>query len=423
MKKKLKGNVLVGQSGGPTAVINASLAGVVQAAHVAGFDGIYGMQFAIEGFLEERLLDLRTLSHRDLARLQRTPGSALGSCRYKVQDEDLPRIHALLEKFDIRYLFHIGGNDTMDTVHRITRYCTEQGYELHGIGIPKTVDNDLHATDHTPGYPSAARFVALSVQHAGRLARDMQRVDRFVVHQTVGRDAGWLAAASALAKKSPQDAPHLIYIPEVPLNRDGVLADVQQTINDFGWASIVIGEGTLWEDGTPVSAGTGGETRTDRFENIEFGAMGGASAALSLHHLITEATGYRGEFQIPESMPMSSADRVVELDREEAFACGLEAVARAVRGESGVMVTIVRVEADAGSYDVAYGTAPLEEVAVRARPMPPEMISAGFVTETFLDYAGPLLGDFEDFISLDSLPLVGVAPERSEPSNKNGGSK
>lgn len=411
MSGKPRGNVLIGQSGGPTAVINASLAGVVQAARVAGFEGVYGMQYAIEGFLEERLLDLRALSHRDLVRLQHAPGSALGSCRYKVRDEDLPRIHELLRKFDIRYLFYIGGNDTMDTIHRITRYCADRRYDLCGIGIPKTVDNDLFATDHTPGYPSAARYVALSVQHAGLLARDMQRVDRFVVHQTVGRDAGWLAAAAALAKRTPADAPHLIYIPEVPLKPETVCADVEQVIQNYGWASIVIGEGARWEDGSPVSAGTSGSTTTDRFDNPEFGAMGGASAALALHRMLTDVTGYRGEFQIPESMPMSSADRVVAHDREEAFACGIEAVARALRGVSGVMVTIVRVGADERSYDVAYGTAPLEEVAVRARPMPPEMVTNGFVTDAFLKYARPLLGVFEDYITLDHLPLVGVAPQ------------
>lgn len=411
--KSVRGSVLVGQSGGPTAVINASLAGVIEAARAAGFEHVLGMQYAIEGFLEERLLDLSHLSHRDLVRLRHTPGSALGSCRYKLQEEDLPRIHRLLKKYDIRYLFYIGGNDTMDTIHRIGEYCADQGYELYGVGVPKTVDNDLFATDHTPGYPSAARYVALSLQHAGRLARDMQRVDRFLVHQTVGRDAGWLAAASSLAKRSEEDAPHLIYLPENPVSRDDLLLEVQQVIREYGWASIVIGEGTRWVDGTPVSADIADAVTTDRFDNPELGAMGGASAALSLHRFIAGATGYRGEFQIPESLPMSAADRVVDLDREEAFACGSEAVARAVRGESGVMITIVRVDATESSYDVAYGTAPLMEVATRARPMPPEMISGSFITEAFIDYARPLVGSFEDFISLENLPLMGVAPDGS----------
>ncbi len=408
----MKGTILIGQSGGPTAVINASLAGVVQAARGAGFGSpgreILGMRFAIEGFLEERILDLGTLSHQELERLKHTPGSALGSCRYKLQDDDLPRIHRLLEKYNVRYLFYIGGNDTMDTIHRISGYCSDQGYELRGVGIPKTVDNDLYATDHTPGYPSAARYVAQSVAQAGRLARDMQRVDRFLVHQTIGRDAGWLAAAAALARTRPEDAPHLIYVPEMPIDRDTVLSDVQRTIDAYGWASIVIGEGTTWTDGTPVSAAA----TTDRFNNVEFGAMGGSSAALNLHRLIHRETGYRGEFQIPESMPMSASDRRGPNDMQEAYACGVEALHRALRDEGGVMITIERQgEADdpdganRSEYAVSYGTAPLQDVAVRARPMPPHMLQPGFVTESFIDYLRPLVGELEIFLDLSDREL------------------
>lgn len=399
----MHGNILVGQSGGPTSVINASLAGLLRAARGAGFGNeagsrgaIYGMRFAIEGFLEDRLLDLGTLSHHDIERLRTTPGSALGSCRYKLTDEDLPRIKERLERWNIRYLFYIGGNDTMDTIHRIVAYCAEAGYALQGIGIPKTVDNDLFATDHTPGYPSAARYVALSVQQAGRLAADMQRVDRFVIHQTVGRDAGWLAAASAVARRNDADAPHRVYVPEQPLTRESVLADVERTISEYGWASIVVGEGVVWEDGTPVSAAA----TKDRFDNVEFGAMSGSSAAVGLHRLISEHTGYRGEFQIPESMAMAAADRVVAIDRCEAYGCGVEAFSRAMRGENNVMVTIEREDSDA--YRVRYGAAPLAEVAVRARPMPPDMLAPGWVSDRFLAYVRPLIGPLDRYIDLDT---------------------
>jgi len=222
-------------------------------------------------------------------------------------------------------------------------------------------------------------------------------VDRFLVHQTIGRDAGWLAAAAALARNTPEDAPHLIYVPEVPIDRDTVLADVQRTIETYGWASIVIGEGTTWVDGTPVSAAAA----TDRFDNVEFGAMGGSSAALNLHQLIHRETGYRGEFQIPESMPMSASDRTAPYDAQEAYACGVEALHRALRDEAGVMITIDRATAwGSGEYAVEYGTAPLQEVAVRARPMPPEMLKPGYVTEAFIDYARPLVGPLESFLDL-----------------------
>lgn len=402
-----RGNVLIGQAGGPTAVINASLAGLVEAARAAGFgEGsgrqgrILGMSFGIEGFLEERILELDTLGPARLETLARTPGSALGSCRYKLSDEDLPRLSELLERHDIRYLFYIGGNDTMDTIHRLAAYCAQQGYELRAVGVPKTVDNDLYATDHTPGYPSAARYVALSALHANRLARDMRRVDRFLVQQTIGRDAGWLAAATALARTRPEDGPHLIYLPERPVSRQRVLQEVETCVADYGWASVVVGEGTTWDDGTPVSAAS----QTDRFQNLEFGAMGGASAALNLHRLISEHTGFRGEFQIPESMPMSASDRCGPHDRQEARACGVEAFRLAMRDQTGIMVTIER-DLGAPDYEVSYGTAALSEVAVRAKPMPPEMIGTSFVTDAFLRYAAPLVGPLEDLEDLSDLPL------------------
>jgi len=398
-----KGNVLIGQSGGPTAVINASLYGLIEAAReVEAFGRIYGMEFAIEGFMEKRLIDLRQQALPDLENLQglmHTPGSALGSSRYKLKEEDLPRIRELLEEFGIRYLFLIGGNDTMDTIHRVENYCRESGYELTGIGVPKTVDNDLYGTDHTPGFASAARYIALSVQQAGRLADDMQRVDRFAVFQTVGREAGWLAAASALAKKNPVDAPHLVFFPERPLNREKVLTAVKDCVAKIGWCYIVVGEGCLWENGTPVSAAR----EKDGFANTEFGAMGGASAALSLHSLIREETGYRGEFQITESLPMCAVDRVSEIDREEACRCGRKAVELAVKGRTGVMVTMKRVSAGPSDpYRVEYSTAPLGDVAVRAKPMPEHFINpeGNFPTPECLDYLRPLVGELPVYTNL-----------------------
>ncbi|WP_319562683.1 diphosphate--fructose-6-phosphate 1-phosphotransferase [Marispirochaeta sp.] len=390
----MKGTVLIGQSGGPTAVINASAAGVIDRVRTVSPDTpILGMNFAIEGFMEEKTIDLSALNAVELARLKETPGSALGSCRYKLKDEDLGLIVEKLKKLDIRYIFLAGGNDTMDTIHRISAYAAQTGFELFGVGIPKTVDNDLFGTDHTPGYGSAGRYTALSVLQAGQLARDMQRVDRFVIHQTVGREAGWLAASSALAKRNEGDAPHLIYLPERPITAERLLADVRETVDRYGFCSIVCGEGVLWEDGSPVSAGTG----TDKFANTEFGAMGGGSAALSLHGLIRKATGYRGEFQITESLPMCADDRVGPSDREEAFRCGEEAVNLAVAGVNGVMVSMQR--AAGPDYRIEYGPVPLHDVAVRAKPMPDEYISSSGnnVTEAFLNYARPLIGDMPQY--------------------------
>ena len=396
----MSGNLLVGQSGGPTAVINASLAGVIHASgHTEAIDRIIGMRFGIEGFLGEELVDLGALSAPEINLLSNTPSSALGSCRYKLADDELPRIRELFERHDIRFLLYIGGNDTMDTINRIEEYCHTTGYDLTGIGIPKTVDNDLYATDHTPGYPSAARYVALSVQQGGRLARDMQRVDQYTIFQTIGRDAGWLAAAAALARDGDDDPPHLIYLPERAIDRDQVVSEVRAVVERVGWCSIVVGEGVRWTDGTSVSA----SSSKDGFSNVEYGAMGGVSAAIVLHKLIGDATGMRGEFQITESLSMASSDRVTPLDRTEAFACGESAVSRALDSESGVMVTIERTQSTgakvAGAYAVTYGTAPLSEVAVRAKPMPDEFIEQSDVTNEFLNYARPLVGKLPTYYS------------------------
>jgi ATP-dependent phosphofructokinase / diphosphate-dependent phosphofructokinase len=399
----MKGNALIGQSGGPTSVINGSLYGA--AAACIGSDRIdrtLGMRFGIEGFLSGEVVDLGAESSSQLELLKYTPSSALGSCRYKLQDEDLPRVLDALRRYDIRYYFMIGGNDTMDTIHRIEEYCRDNGYDLNGIGIPKTVDNDLFGTDHTPGFPSAARYVALSVKQSALLARDMQRVDKFVVHQTVGRDAGWLAASATAARSNHGDAPHVVLLPERRISPSALLSQVESAVNAAGFAYIVVGEGALWEDGTPISAASA----TDEFSNVEFGAMGGTSAALNLHGLITRETGYRGEFQIPESLPMCADDRVTDVDREEAVGCGEKAVSLALDGCSGVMVTINRLT-DV-PYHVEYCTIALDEVARQTRPLPEEYIQpSGYdLTEAFGAYLSPLIGPMPEYSALAHQPAL-----------------
>ena len=394
----MKGNAVIGQSGGPTSVINASLAGAVSAALKNPDIGtVYGMNYGIEGFMQEQLINLSAQKKEVLEGLKTTPSSALGSSRHKVRESDFPRILEVLKKFDIRYFFLIGGNDTMDTIHRVEKYCRAQNYELYGVGIPKTVDNDLFGTHHTPGFMSAARYNILSVKQSGVLARDMQKVDKFVIYQTVGRDAGWLAAATALAKEKESDAPHLIYMPETKFNKAEFIADAKACIEKYGFCSIVCGEGIKYADGTPVSAS---QTK-DKFNNIEFGAMGGTSVAIQLHRMLREETGFRGEFQITESLIMCAADRAVQRDIDEAFACGEEAVRLASEGKSGVMVTIEPDSADPSRS--VYGTAPLNEVAVNAKEMPRDFINerGNFVTEKFYTYMKPLMTDLPHYVELD----------------------
>jgi 6-phosphofructokinase len=349
------------------------------------------MRFGIEGVLGGFLLDLSAEKAKTLESVRRAPSSALGSSRLKLKDEHLPQVLAQLKKFDIRYLFMIGGNDTMDTIHRVTDYAARQGYDLKGVGVPKTVDNDLFGTHFAPGFPSAARYVALSVQQAGRLARDMQRVDQFVIFQTVGRSAGWLPAAAALARDKAADPPHVILMPERPFERDKFLAAVKKAHEEYGFCSIVCGEGITHADGTPVSAS---ETR-DKFNNIEFGAMGGTSAAMMLHRMISNEFGWRGEFQVTESLSMCAADRAVKLDLDVAYNLGKEAVRLALAGKSHVMVT---VKPNAKSW----GTAPLSEVANAARPLPDKFIGPDgmSVTKACLAYLKPLVGELPEYGSL-----------------------
>ncbi len=396
----IKGNALIGQSGGPTSVINSSLAGVIEKAMKSALiQNIYGMNFGIEGFMQELLFDLGKQPSKVIKGLRKTPSSALGSSRHKVQEKDFPVILNVLKKFNIRYFFLIGGNDPMDTIHRVEEYCKKQKYELHGIGIPKTVDNDLFGTDHTPGFASAARSNILNVMQAGVLAHDMQRVDKFVIYQTIGRDAGWLAAATAMARKSEEDAPHLIYCPEFHFSREKFLKDVEKCIKSYGWVSIVCGEGLKYADGTAVSA----STTKDKFNNTEFGAMGGASVATSLHRMIVDEFGYRGEFQITESLIMCDFVRASEVDLDEAYKCGVEAVKLAEKGESGVMVSIKRISNN--PYKISFDKVPLKEVAVSAKPMPADYFNkaGNHVSSKFIDYMKPLAGELPEFVRLEKI--------------------
>jgi 6-phosphofructokinase len=400
-------NALIGQSGGPTSVINSSLAGVIAGCvRSKKIDRVLGMRFGIEGVLNDQLIDLGAQSPATLKGLRSTPGSGLGSSRLKLKEEHFESILQRLRKHDVRYLFLIGGNDTMDTIHRVTEYAAAHGHEMVGVGVPKTVDNDLFGTDHTPGFPSAARYVALSVLQAGLLARDMQRVDQFCIFQTVGRSAGWLPAAASCARRSARDPPHVILLPERPFQRDAFLSAVSNAHQKHGFVSIVCGEGITNPDGTPVSAST---TR-DKFANVEFGAMGGTSAAMILHRILSNEFGWRGEFQVTESLQMCAADRGVKLDFQEAYDCGREAARLALAGHSGVMVTIERESSD--PYRAAFGTIPLQEVSLHERPLPDKYIAADGmgVTRAFQAYIDPLVGALPEYASLD----VGIRRKGAE---------
>ena len=394
----MKENAIIGQFGGPTSVINSSLCSLIQEGLKSEkIDKVLGMRDGIIGFMKDKIVDLGKEEPRVIEGLRQTPSAALGSCRYILKQKDFPLIMRQLKKYNIRYFFFIGGNGSMEVLRQIEKYCKKNNYKLNAIGIPKTVDNDLCGTDHAPGFASAARYVCLSVQQAGRLARDMQSVDKYVILQTVGRNTGWLAASAALAKKKESDAPHLIYMPERPISKKRLISDVKTCIKKYGWVSIVCGEGILWEDGSFVAS----FREQGDMSDIEFGAMAGGSAALNLHKLIHQETRYRGEFQITESLSMCAIDRASKIDLEEAYACGIKAIKLAEEGISGVMVSIHRISS--APYHIELSTISLDKVAVKIRPMDDKYINAqgNFVTDEYIEHIKPLVGEIPEYSELN----------------------
>ena len=273
---KLAGCAVVGQSGGPTAVINASLCGVLAAAGVGGLR-VLGMRGAIKGLLDQRLLDLSAEAPATIAALRDTPASALGSGRHKLGPADYDRLAAALRAHDIHYFFYIGGNDSADTTMQVARVAAEIGHELHVIGIPKTVDNDLVVTDHCPGYGSAARYVAMSILEAGF---DSEAIASYPVKiiEVMGRHAGWLAAAGALAAARAGDAPQLVYVPERPMDYGAVYEDVRRIVRDRGHVVISLAEGARAADGKYITDSPLGQT--DAFGHRQMAGAGDVLASI-----------------------------------------------------------------------------------------------------------------------------------------------
>lgn len=383
----LRGRLIVGQSGGPTAVINASLAGVIRAAHRhEAVTGIYGMRHGVEGLLREEMVDLGAEPAETVDRLAHTPSAALGSCRHKLADADYERLLAILRAYGIRYFLYIGGNDSADTAHQLAHLAAREDYDLRVIGIPKTVDNDLVETDHCPGYPSVARWLATSVRDAGLDSEAIGVVDTVKVIETMGRDTGWITAATALARTHEDAAPHLIYLPERPLRREQILADVESVYRRLGRVVIAVCEGQKDEHGRYLAASTKAVDR-DRFGHPQ---LGGVAAVLC--DVVSTELNLKARFDKPGTIQRVSAALASPVDVEEAAAVGRDAVAHAVEGRSGFMVTIIR-EANE-PYRSHTALVPLEQVANRVRPVPDEFIapSGNDVTAAYLDYARPLLG-------------------------------
>ncbi len=401
--KPLPGNAVVAQSGGPTAVINASACGVIQEAlgqpQIIG--QILGANNGILGLAHEDLFDLGAESSDTIAELRRTPSAAIGSCRYKLGDliKDRDKYQRLLEVFrahDVRYFFYIGGNDSMDTADKVNRLAVEEGYELRVVGVPKTIDNDLVATDHCPGYGSVAKFLATAVLEAGRDTEAMYTFDPVTVTEAMGRNTGWIAAATGLARRHEDEAPHLIYVPEIPFSEDRFLGDVQEVHRRLGRVFIVVSEGIKNAQGEYIAA----QGEVDAFGHRQLGG-----AADYLRRLITTKLGLKSRYNKLDTCQRNALHFASRTDSDEAYLCGQEAVRQALAGTTGRMVTLVR--ASSRPYRCVTGLAALAEVANGVKYLPRDFLDVAgtHITEAMRAYVGPLvLGEVPLRVGADGLP-------------------
>ena len=404
---RIKGKAVVAQSGGPTAVINASAAGVIETALANGpvFPAVYGSYNGILGVLKEEMFDLGQEDPREIARLRRSPSAALGSCRFKLKDFDKNRAdyERILEVFkadDVRYFFYIGGNDSMDTADKVARLAGEMKYEMRVMGVPKTIDNDLAFTDHCPGYGSVARYTAVTAMEAGRDNESLYTADPCTVMEAMGRNAGWIAASAGLARRVPEDAPHLIYLPEAAFDAGRFVADVKECLRQFRRCFVVTGEGIRDAQGQFV-AGTGGAFGRDAFGHRQLGGAGQA-----LRQLIEKEVGVKCRYNNAGTSQRNAMHCASATDVAEAYMAGAAAVQAAVSGTTGKMITLVRSEN--GGYRCTTGLVDLAKVANAEKPVPKEFINAGGngVTEAFLAYARPLVaGAAEIETGPDGLPV------------------
>ena len=383
-------NAFYAQSGGVTAVINASACGVIETARANGdrIGKVLAGRNGILGALREELIDTSQEGDADVAALRHTPGGAFGSCRYKLAsyEANAREYDRLLEVFrahDIGFFFYNGGGDSQDTANKVAELAARTGYPVTCIGIPKTVDNDLPCTDVCPGFGSVAKYVAVSAREAALDVASMAETStRVFIMEVMGRHAGWIAAAGALAKRSPDDAPHIILLPEVPFRRDAFLKRVHETVERVGFCVVVASEGTRYEDGTFLSeSGT-----VDAFGHAQLGGV-----APMLAELVRGELGFKFHWAVADYLQRSARHIASATDVEQAYAVGKRAVELALEDVGGVMVTIERTS-DA-PYAWRVGQAPLADVANVERKLPDHYVSEdGFgITEPALRYLRPLI--------------------------------
>lgn len=387
MSESFTGNCLVAQSGGPTSVINSTLAGVITEAlkYEDEIGEIYGGINGIQGILNEEFVNLAEESQLTVRGLRYTPGPALGSCRFKLKkQEDYDRLLEIFKAHDIKYFFYIGGNDSQDTSLKIHEAAQAKGLPLRVIGLPKTIDNDLPITDHCPGYGSVIKYVATTVRELTQDHNGMGNHDLVSIVEVMGRTAGWIAAGASLAKRKdhPHDAPHIILLPEVAFNSQKFVTDVQNVLKSEKFCMIVVGEGLVDENGNYVSA----SAKTDAFGHPSLGGT-----AEYLQGLIEQATGIKAKTTKLGYAQRAAAHCSSKNDNDEAFLSGTAAVKAAVKGESGKMITLLR--ADSNEYKVETGLADLKEIANQVKAFPLQWINEDGISLNyqFNKYATPLI--------------------------------
>ncbi len=388
------GNMIIGQSGGPTAVINSSLAGAIKAAKLGGIEHIYGMRYGIEGFLQGQIVDIGEMftDLYDLSLLKRTPGAFLGSCRYKLpawdkDQETYKKIFQLLEQYDIDKFLYVGGNDSMDTIQQLSDYAAAHGRSERFMGVPKTIDNDLPYTDHTPGFGSAAKFVATSMKEIIRDNESFGATDpRIAVVEIMGRNAGWLTGATVLSKDSDCCGPDLIYLPELPFDEDDFISRVENILKVKKSVVVAVSEGLRLADGTLVCDYGIDASYTDAFGHSQLSGAG---------RMLSNALGFRLgcksraiEFSLLQRCTTHMASRT---DVDEAYNVGYIAVDKILAGETGKMVTI---QVDYREPYVAhYELHDVHGIANVEKKVPREWITEDgtYVTNEFVNYVKPLV--------------------------------
>ena len=399
---ELKGACIFGQSGGPTSVINASAYGVIATAlKNPNITRVLGAEHGIKGVLNDRLFDMGQEDPAELELLKYTPSSALGSCRYKmadpdVDDTDYKRILEIFKKYDVRYFFYNGGNDSMDTCNKISKYMQKVGYDCRVMGVPKTIDNDLFGTDHCPGFASAAKYIATSCMEVYQDAR-VYDTGMVCIMEIMGRHAGWLAGAAALATAYGA-GPDLVYLPEVDFDMDKFLADVDRIYKEKGNCMVAVSEGIHYADGSFVSEAK--TSSNDGFGHVQLGGLAVMLAAVLHQRIGVKVRGI--ELSL---LQRAAAHQASATDIAEAEMAGRFAVESALSGISGKMAAFGR-DTEGGRYRCVPTLIDLEDVANREKTVPTEWINAegNFVTEDFINYALPLIKGESEAVYEDGLP-------------------